>query len=105
MTKVRKALAILGLASVLALCVTTPSVAQVLCGDRKTIVEGLEKEYGETRRTVGLLQQGRGVVETYASVKTGSWTILVTDTRGKSCLLAAGEAFSLEEPKEPEEKT
>lgn len=34
-----------------------------------------------------------GVVEIYASDETGSWTILVTDSRGVSCLLAAGESF------------
>ncbi len=74
---------------------TTDASAQAVCGQRNTIVAQLEKKYGETRRSVGL-QQGRGVVEIYASKDTGSWTILVTDTRGTSCLMAAGEAFQIE---------
>ena len=70
-----------------------PAAAQqIVCGERKAIVAQLEQKYGETRRSIGL-QGGRGVVEVYASDKTGSWTILLTDTAGRSCLLAAGDAF------------
>lgn len=66
--------------------------AQAVCGKRTEIVKQLSKKYGETRRSVGL-QRGRGVVEVYASEKTGTWTILITNARGLSCLMAAGEAF------------
>lgn len=66
--------------------------AQAICGKRTDIVEQLEIKYGETRRSVGL-QQGRGVIEVYANSETGSWTILITNARGTSCLMAAGEAF------------
>lgn len=72
-----------------------PVHAQTVCGKRTDIIDQLESKYGETRRSVGV-QQGRGVVEVFASAKTGSWTILVTDPRGMSCLMAAGEAFELE---------
>lgn len=82
-------------AFVLATSLGTAASAQTVCGKRDTIITQLEKKYGETRRSVGL-QQGRGVVEVFASVETGSWTILVTDTRGQSCLMAAGEAFQIE---------
>lgn len=74
----------------------TGAQAQMVCGERDSIIAQLEKKYGETRRSVGL-QQGRGVVEVYASEETGSWTILMTDTRGKTCLMAAGEAFQIEQ--------
>ena len=69
--------------------------AQAICGKRDDIVAQLEKKYGETRRSVGV-QEGRGVVEVYASASTGSWTILITNPRGMSCLMAAGEAFEIE---------
>lgn len=69
--------------------------AQSVCGARESIIAQLKQKYGETRKSVGL-QQGRGVVEIFASEETGSWTILVTDTRGHSCLMAAGEAFQIE---------
>ena len=84
------------LAGLLIAATTTSATAQMVCGTRERIVAELEKKYGETRRSLGL-QQGRGVVEVYASEETGSWTILVTDARGKSCLMAAGEAFQIEE--------
>ena len=73
----------------------TAANAQTVCGKRNDIIQQLQKKYGETRRSVGV-QQGRGVVEVYASKETGSWTILVTDPRGMSCLMAAGEAFEHE---------
>ena len=79
----------------------TSAQAQMVCGQRDDIVKQLQVKYGETRRSVGL-QQGRGVVEIYASEKTGSWTILVTDPRGMSCLMAAGEAFEIEQVAEIE---
>ena len=69
--------------------------AQMVCGERDNIIAQLEKKYGETRRSMGF-QRGRGVVEVFASVETGSWTILVTDPRGTSCLMAAGEAFEID---------
>ncbi|MEM9141199.1 MAG: hypothetical protein AAGB15_15330 [Pseudomonadota bacterium] len=75
--------------------IPTPAEAQTVCGKRDEIISQLEKKYGETRRSVGV-QRGRGVVEVYASTETGSWTILVTDPRGMSCLMAAGEAYEFE---------
>ena len=57
----------------------TVANAQSVCGARDSIIAQLKQKYGETRRSLGL-QQGRGVVEIFASEETGSWTILVTDT-------------------------
>lgn len=65
---------------------------QMVCGNRDNIISQLEKKYGETRQAMGL-QQGRGLVEVFASEETGSWTITVTDARGTMCLMAAGKAF------------
>ena len=83
----------LGLACLLVL-VALPALAQQVmqCGERKVIVAALADKFGETRRSVGL-QQGRGLIEVYASDKTGTWTILVTSPAGRSCLIAAGEAL------------
>ena len=96
MTKLLKKTA--PLAAVLLAMAGTSVLAQgqMVCGNRDTIVSQLERKYGETRRSMGL-QQGRGVVEVFASVETGSWTITVTDARGTMCLMAAGEAFEVEE--------
>jgi len=67
------------------------------CAARGEVVAKLAKRFGETLRSVGL-QRAEGLVEVYASEKTGTWTILVTRPDGMSCLLAAGELWE-EEPK------
>ncbi len=83
------------LAAALAASIAPAASAQTVCGKRDDIISQLERKYGEKRHSVGV-QQGRGVVEVFASSETGSWTILVTDARGMSCLMAAGEAFEME---------
>lgn len=77
---------------------TTPTQAQMMCGERAEIVGQLAAKFGETRRSVGLAA-GRGVIEVYASEETGSWTILLTNAEGTACLMAAGEAWEAEEGK------
>jgi len=72
------------------------ALSQMVCGLREHIVADLEKKYGETRHSMGF-QRGRGVVEIFASVETGSWTILLSRPDGVSCLMAAGEAFQQDE--------
>ena len=67
------------------------------CAARGEVVAKLAQRFGETLRSVGL-QRADGLVEIYASEKTGTWTILVTRPDGMSCLLAAGELWE-DEPK------
>ncbi|MEM6662870.1 MAG: hypothetical protein AAF666_11920 [Pseudomonadota bacterium] len=100
-----KSVSMMTLAGILA-TTNQPAVAsaQTVCGKRDDIISQLQRKYGETRRSLGV-QQGRGVVEIYASAETGSWTILVTDARGMSCLMAAGEAFEIESLAEVETPT
>ncbi len=65
---------------------------QANCGERSKIVERLQTKYGETRRSVGLAENN-GVVETFASTDSGTWTIMITLPNGMTCLVAAGHAF------------
>jgi hypothetical protein len=67
------------------------------CAARAEVVAKLAQRFGETLRSVGL-QRADGLVEIYASEKTGTWTILVTRPDGMSCLLAAGELWE-DEPR------
>ena len=87
-----------GLAVMAALGFGATAQAEAVCGNRADIVAELERRYGETRQSVGL-QQGHGVVELWASERTGSWTIVVTNAHGLTCLMAAGEAFEAERGK------
>jgi hypothetical protein len=70
---------------------SAPAGAAAQCGARDAIVAILAERYGETRQAVGLAQNT--VMEVYASAETGSWTIAVTDTAGKMCLVAAGQQY------------
>jgi hypothetical protein len=62
------------------------------CADRDKVVERLAEKYGETLQSLGL-HQNNSVLEIYASEDTGTWTILITRTDGKACLVAAGQMW------------
>ena len=75
-----------------ALIATDADAQGRVCAKRDKLVAELAKSHGETRQSVGL-QRNNGVIETFANVETGSWTIIVSLPTGVSCLVAAGEAF------------
>lgn len=62
------------------------------CATRDLVLERLSSKYGETRQSIGL-GANNGVVETFASAETGTWTIVVTMPNGMTCLVASGQAF------------
>jgi len=62
------------------------------CADRERVVERLANTYGESRQSIGLAPNN-SVVETFASLETGTWTITVTNPAGLTCLVASGQAF------------
>ncbi len=70
------------------------------CSQRDAVVERLATKYGESRQSIGMAPKGR-VVEVYASLETGTWTITVTMPNGITCLVASGQSFeNLDEPVE-----
>lgn len=62
------------------------------CGKRDAMVNRLTKTYGEVRQSMGLAANN-SVLEVFASDETGTWTIIVTTSRGVTCLVASGQAF------------
>ena len=66
--------------------------AQQNCGPRDVVVDRLTEAFGESRQAIGMAQQGR-VVEVYASLETGTWTITITLPSGATCLVASGESY------------
>lgn len=73
----------------------TQSQAQARnCADRDRIVERLATGYGETRQTVGIGSDNT-LVEVFASLDTGTWTIVITRAGGPSCLVASGQAYQV----------
>ena len=62
------------------------------CGERAQVVQRLVEGYGETRRSLGP-GANNTIIEVFASVGTGTWTIIVTLPSGITCLVAAGQAY------------
>ena len=93
-------LAVLAIATAAILPTTVLAQGQN-CSNRDQVVERLATKYGESRQSIGMAPKGR-VVEVYASLETGTWTITVTMPNGITCLVASGQSYeNLEEPVEP----
>ena len=64
------------------------------CAEHAMVVERLAAGYGESRQSIGIAADNT-VVEMFASLETGTWTIVVTQPGGPTCLVASGEAFQV----------
>jgi hypothetical protein len=67
--------------------------AQQLCLLRDSAVSQLEEQYSERVLGRGLAQGGKAMVELFVG-KTGSWTVVVTDTEGRSCVVSSGDGWT-----------
>jgi hypothetical protein len=76
--------------AILALGCAHAAQAQGMCGNRDAMVGQLSTRYGESPMGAGLNSTTK-IMEVWASAKTGTWTILLTDTDGTSCIVAAGK--------------
>jgi hypothetical protein len=61
------------------------------CAQRDNIVNTLDAQYKESPRAVGLVSK-EAVLEVFVS-ESGSWTLVVTNPQGLSCVLAAGQSW------------
>lgn len=73
-----------------------PAFAQAptQCGPRAGIIDDLERRYGESQQAAGLMNE-RAVFEVWSNNDTGTWTALVSDHIGGTCIVASGQAWSL----------
>ena len=62
------------------------------CGDHDGVTQILRDRYGETVQSMGVTASG-ALVEVFASLESGTWTITVTTAGGPTCLVASGTAF------------
>lgn len=62
------------------------------CAAHDTVVERLAEGWGESRQSIGIAADNT-VIEVFASLDTGTWTITVTRPGGPTCMVASGEAF------------
>ncbi|AZO11045.1 MULTISPECIES: hypothetical protein [unclassified Mesorhizobium] len=68
-----------------------PASAQVICDAHDVLVTGLAATFEEKRLGYGVAGDV-AIFEVFASA-SGTWTIVVTDVNGQSCILAAGEGW------------
>lgn len=64
---------------------------RVPCAERTDMIKLLADRYKEVPRAVGIASRN-GVMEVYVS-KKGTWSVLMTNTTGKACIIAAGDAW------------
>ncbi len=80
---------------------TAPPVFAQHCGIRDAMVERLQKAYSETLSAGGL--QGSAsdnamLVEVWSSEKTGTFTVMLTNPQGITCIMAAGTDWHQSRP-------
>ena len=101
----RKLIRILTGAALLALALAVqPAAAEPIfnCAEHSKIVEFLGSHYSEKLLAVGLINEA-AILEVYVS-ESGSWTILVTNVSGRSCVVFAGQNWETV-PVDPDVKT
>lgn len=67
------------------------------CGPHAEMKEGLLKRHKESRRGLGLISP-TAVMEMYFS-EAGTWTVLITDISGNSCVASSGTFWIEFKPK------
>ncbi len=64
---------------------------QAQCAPHNEVVKVLNAKYQESQRGIGLINE-KALMEVFISAK-GTWTMVVTNETGMSCIMAAGEAW------------
>jgi hypothetical protein len=67
------------------------ATAAAVCADHDSIIKALANNYKETRRIMGEVNPD-SVMEMFMSPE-GTWTMLVTNTKGMTCIAAAGKKW------------
>ena len=62
------------------------------CMDRSVMIDTLISEYGEQLAEVREIKDN-GLLEFHLSSKDGTWTALLTNVDGMSCVLATGQGL------------
>lgn len=81
-------------AALAACLIAAPAAAELPCLPRADLVAQLLSDYGESLTARFLTTNGTALVEVYTAA--GSWTILITDAAGKSCMIAASGAWTMQ---------
>lgn len=85
----RQSLAVLGALIIGSSFLATAAEAQPVCGAHRLVTENLKESYAEAPVSMGVTAGG-GIIEVFASAE-GTWTLVITQPNGLSCLIAAGQ--------------
>lgn len=77
------------LAGALAVSTNAASAQYQYCVEHGDLVAHLSEQFQERQFALGLIGH-MAIMEVYVA-DSGSWTIIVTDVAGRSCIVAAGE--------------
>lgn len=66
-----------------------------VCGERDAIASALASTYHEKPVAIGLVSNGT-MLEVFAS-REGTFTILMTEPTGRSCMITAGESWEMQQ--------
>ncbi|HEX9809354.1 MAG TPA: hypothetical protein VGC25_07085 [Alphaproteobacteria bacterium] len=87
-----KLLRLLAIPALVAVGFSAHGAEQRTCIDRSRLVDALVEDYGEQLAEVREVK-GQGLLEFHVSPTEGTWTALLTDDDGISCVLATGEGL------------
>ncbi|PZM13922.1 hypothetical protein [Rhizobium tubonense] len=84
---------LIGTAIVTLAAMVHPAAAEPVlnCAEHSQVVDFLGSHYSETLQAVGFINQA-AILEVYVS-ESGSWTMLVTNANGSSCVVFAGQSW------------
>ncbi len=68
------------------------AAAQTACNPRTDVLRHLATKYGEAPVAIGVTNKG-GLVEVLTTGDGNTWTIIVSQPNGTSCMVAAGEGW------------
>ncbi|MFT5538696.1 MAG: hypothetical protein ACI82H_000209 [Alphaproteobacteria bacterium] len=71
---------------------TNAMAEEHVCYDRSNMIDTLINTYGEQLAEAHAIKN-RGLLEFHVSPSDGTWTALLTDIDGQSCVLASGEGL------------
>lgn len=69
------------------------AAAQSICGERAKFLAKLAHDYKEAPTATGITADGR-MLEVLTS-EAGTWTMIITNTNGLTCMVTAGQAWEV----------
>lgn len=93
---------LMGISLIFGMAATAPPAFAANCAARDTVIARLQSSYSEDLKVGGLqkVRSKQSIMEIWASDETGTYTVLLTDANGISCIVAAGTDFFKATPKD-----